>query len=80
MRNSFGTIEEKPKVSIKAEGNFELGAAQVKELISHFLVTSLNTSYWTSILQSRHRQGFYSSYNFTIRKEAEGFLSVNQWD
>jgi hypothetical protein len=80
LRNSFGTLEEKTKVSIKAEGNFELGATQVKDFISHILVTTLNTAYSTSTIQSRHRQGFYSSYNFKIRKDTHGFLSISQWD
>jgi len=80
LRNSFGTLEEKTKLSIKLEGNFELGAAQVKDFINNILVTSLNPAYFTSTIQSSHRHGFYSSYNFIIRKNAHGFLSVSQWD
>jgi hypothetical protein len=80
LRNSFGTLEEKTKVSLRAEGNFELGGAQVRDTISHILVTALNTAYSTATIQSRHRHGFYSSYNFTVRKDAHGFLTVSQWD
>jgi hypothetical protein len=80
LRNSFGTLEEKSKISHRPEGNFDLGAAQVKDFLSHILVTNLNTSYSTTTIQSRHRHGFYSSYNFKIRKETNGFLTVSQWD
>jgi hypothetical protein len=59
---------------------FDLAAGQVKDLISHVLITNLNIAYNTSTIQSRHRHGFYSSYAFKIRKDTHGFLSVSQWD
>lgn len=80
LRNSFGTIEERSKLSFRPEGTFDLASAQVRDMISHVLITNVNIAYNTSTIQSRHRHGFYSSYAFKIRKDTHGFLSVNQWD
>lgn len=80
LRNSWGTLEERSKVNIRAEGNFDLGAGQLRDNISHVLVTNLNTEYYTTTVQSRHRLGFYSTYNFRVRNNTHGFLTVSQWD
>lgn len=80
LRNSFGTLEERSKISFRPEGTFELGSGQVKDFISHVLITNINTAYFTSTIQSKHRYGFYSSYNFKIRNNTQGFLTVSQWD
>lgn len=80
LRNSFGTIEERSKISFRPEGTFDLGSAQARDFVSHILVTSLNTSYSTSTIQSKHRHGFYSSYNFKVRNDTQGTLTVSQWD
>lgn len=52
----------------------------MKDFISHILVTNINVAYSTSTIQSKHRHGFYSSYNFKIRKDTHGFITVAQWD
>ena len=80
LRNSWGTLEERSKVSIRSEGNFELSSGQIRENISHILVTNINSEYSTTTVQSRHRLGFYSTYNFKVRNDAHGFLTVSQWD
>jgi hypothetical protein len=43
-------------------------------------VTSLNVEYSTSTIQAKHRNGFYSTYKFTVRKDTTGFITVSQWD
>lgn len=80
LRNSFGTLEERSKINFRPEGTFELSSIQVRDFISHVLVTNINSAYYTSTIQSRHRYGFYSSYNFKIRNNTQGFLTVSQWD
>lgn len=80
LRNSWGTLEERSKASIRSEGNFELSAGQIKENISYIVVTNINNEYSTTTVQSRHRLGFYSTYNFKVRNNAHGFLTVSQWD
>lgn len=68
LRNSWGTIEEKPKVNLKNDGSFEISSALAKDNISHFLIARINKSYWTTTIQSRHKLGFYSSYKFNVRQ------------
>lgn len=80
LRNSWGTIEERSKISHKAEGIFELASAQAKDNINHVLIAQINNAYSTSTIQSKHRLGFYSSYNFKVRKDTHGFVTVSQWD
>lgn len=80
LRNSWGTLEERSKLSFRAEGNFDLSSVQVKENIKHILVTNLNTEYSTTTVQSRHRLGFYSTYSFKTRNQTHGYLTASQWD
>ena len=80
LRNSWGTIEERSKLSFRPEGNFELNSSQIRENISHVVVTNIHTEYSTSTIQAKHRAGFYSTYNFKVRNETQGFLTVSQWD
>lgn len=49
-------------------------------MLSYILVTNIQTSNSTTTIQSKHRHGFYSSYNFKVTKETRGFLTVSQWD
>ena len=67
LRNSWGTLEERSKISFKSEGNFELSAGQMRENISHIIVTSIHTEYSTTTIQAKHRLGFYSSHTFKVR-------------
>ncbi|CAM6002506.1 unnamed protein product, partial [Sphagnum balticum] len=80
LRNSWGTLEERSKASFSKEGVFELGPNQARENISHILIGQVNTAYSTTTIQSKHKFGFYSSYSFKVRGDAQGFLSVSQWD
>lgn len=66
LRNSWGTLEERPKITFKPEGTFELSSAQVRDNLSHIIVAHLNPAYYTTTVQSRHKFGFYSSYNFKV--------------
>lgn len=57
-----------------------MSSTQVRDFISHVLVSTINSAYFTSAIQSKHRYGFYSSYNFKIRSSTHGFLTASQWD
>lgn len=80
LRNSWGTLEERSKASFRAEGNFELSAGQLKDNISAIIVTSINTDYFTTTVQAKHRLGFHSTYSFKLRNKTHGFLTLSQWD
>lgn len=80
LRNSWGTLEERSKVNVGAEGNFALGAGQLKDNISHVLVTCINAEYSTTTVQAKHRLGFYSTYSFKVKNQTHGFLTLSQWD
>ena len=80
LRNSWGTIEERSKLSFRSEGNFDLSSSQIRENISHIVVTNIQTEYSTTTIQARHRLGFYSSHSFKVRNSIHGFLTVSQWD
>jgi hypothetical protein len=68
LRNSWGIIEEKPKINAKNDGSFELTATAARDNISHFIIARVNKNYFTTTIQSRHKLGFYSSYKFTVRQ------------
>jgi hypothetical protein len=38
LRSSWGTVSERPKVTISKEGVFELSSGDLKEYISHILI------------------------------------------
>ena len=80
LRSSFGTVEERSKISIRNEGTFELSSTQMREVISHVLVSTVNTAYYTTTVQGRHRYGFYFTYNFKTASDVHGFISAAQWD
>lgn len=80
LRNSWGTLEERSKISFKPEGTFELSSGQMRDSLSHIIVAHLNPAYFTTTTQSRHKYGFYSSYNFKITQETHGYLTISQWD
>ena len=48
--------------------------------MSHVIVSQIHIDYATTTIQSKHRRGFYSSYNFNIKKNAHGYLTASQWD
>lgn len=80
LRNSWGTLEERSKLSFRSEGNFELSSGQLRENISHIVITSINPEYFTTTVQAKHRLGFYSTYSFRLRNQAHGHLTLSQWD
>lgn len=45
LRNSWGTLEERPKISISREGVFELSSSQTNSLISHVMIALTNNSF-----------------------------------
>lgn len=80
LRNSFGTVEERAKLTFNKEGAFELSSNQTKEFISHIIIAHTNNGYSSSTIESKHKTGFYSTFSFKIRSETHGFLTVSQWD
>jgi hypothetical protein len=52
----------------------------VKDVIGHILIAHLNIAYFTTTVQTGHKLGFYSSFNFEIKKDYHGYLTVSQWD
>lgn len=80
LRNSWGTVEERSKITFSKEGQFEWSSAQARENLSHILISHVRQNYFTSVLQSKHKFGFYSSYNFKVKKETHGYVTVSQWD
>lgn len=80
LRNCWGTLEERTKLSISKEGVFELSSNQTQEYISHVMIALTNNAYNSSTIQSKHKAGFYSTFNFRLKKDSHGFLTLSQWD
>ncbi len=80
LRNSFGTIDERAKLTFNKEGAFELSSNQTKEFISHIIIAQTNNGYSSSTIESKHKTGFYSTFSFKVKNETHGFLTVSQLD
>lgn len=80
MRNSWGSIEERSKLNASKEGTFTMTLQQCREFLNHVIIGRINDSYHSSVIQSKHRNGFYGSYSFTVAKQVNGILSVSQLD
>lgn len=80
LRNSWGTIEERSKLSISKEGLFELSSNQTKEFISHVMIAQTNNSWNSTTIESKHKTGFYSTFSFKVQKDTRGFFTLSQWD
>jgi hypothetical protein len=80
MRNSWGSIEERSKLNASKEGTFNMTLQQCREFLNHVIIGRINDTYHSSVIQSKHRAGFYGSYTFTVAKEVQGILSVSQLD
>lgn len=80
LRNSWGTLEERSKLSISKEGVFELSSNQTRDFISHVMVAQTNNSWSSTTIESRHKAGFYSTFSFKVRNDTRGFFTLSQWD
>ena len=80
MRCPWGTIDQKSNLNISKDGTFDLSAKQLSDVISHVLIAKVRPHYYTSTIQSKHRNGFFCTYSFIIEKHMDGFFSVNQMD
>ncbi len=80
LRNSWGTLEERTKLSISKEGVFELSSNQTRDFISHVMIAQTNNSFNSTTIESKHKTGFYSTFSFRVKNDTRGFLSVSQWD
>lgn len=80
LRNSFGTIEERSKLTFNKEGAFELSSNQSRDYISHVIIAHTNNSYSSSTIESKHKAGFYSTFSFKVVNDTHGYLTVSQWD
>ncbi len=67
LRNSFGTVEEKAKLTFSKEGVFEFSSNQTKEFISHIVIAQTNDGYNSSTIESKHKTGFYSTFSFKVK-------------
>lgn len=52
----------------------------MKSYISHFLVAEIHDNYYTSTIQARHKDSYYSSYSFIIKHNFKGYVMVSQMD
>ena len=52
----------------------------MQEMISHFIVSSINPSYSTTTIQTKHKSGFYNAFKFKLRNKTHGHLTLSQWD
>ena len=57
-----------------------MSSGQLRDNISHILVSNIHPEYSTTTIQAKHRLGFYSSHSFKVRNNTHGFLTVSQWD
>ena len=80
LRNSWGTIVERPRLNFNREGIFQLNPSEVKKYIDYILIAEINDTETTSTVQSRHRKNFYSCYSLKVSKPFSGELSINQWE
>lgn len=80
MRNSWGSIEEKSKLNTTKEGTFQMNLQQCRDFLNHAIIGRIHDDYYSSVIESKHRHGFFSSYSFTVHDDTEGVLSVSQLD
>lgn len=80
LRNCWGTLEERTKLSISKEGVFELSSNQTKDFISHVMIAQINNSWNSTTIESRHKAGFYSTFGLKVRNDTRGFFTLTQWD
>ena len=80
LRNSWGTVKERPNVSLSREGVFEFSSAYAHDYISHIMIAHTDSDLCTTTIQSKHHNSFYSAYNFTVNNDTRGFISISQLD
>jgi hypothetical protein len=80
FRSPFGSIDEKPKVSLSREGVFEVTSDEARSFINYYLVAEVHDDYSTSTIQARHHSGFFSSYSFRVESHFDGYVMVSQFD
>jgi hypothetical protein len=80
FRNSFGTLDEKPRVNVNKEGVFEFNPDELRSFVNYFLIAEVFDDYCTSTVQARHKASYYSSYGFTISSNFSGYVMVSQFD
>jgi len=44
------------------------------------MIAYTNNSYSSSTIESKHKTGFYSTFSFKVKNNAQGYLLVSQWD
>lgn len=81
LRSSFGTISERPKVSLSREGMFELSSNQTRDYISYVMIAETSPSLYSSTIQSKHYGSFYTCFSFKLNHaNPDGFISISQLD
>lgn len=80
LRNSWGTVEQRPKVVLSREGVFDLSLSEAEGYIDHILIAEINDKEHTSTIQSTHRKGFYECFTFNVDVGGRSTISISQWD
>ena len=81
LRSSFGTISERPKVSISREGAFELSSNQTRDFISYVVIAETVPALHSTTIQSKHFGSFYSGFSFKLRNaNSNAYISISQLD
>lgn len=80
LRNSWGTIDQKTSLNINKEGAFELTSKQCFDYLDQIMIAKVRGHYYSSTIQTKHRNGFFCTYSFIIESHMDGFLSVSQLD
>lgn len=72
---------ERSKVSISREGSFELPSAQLREYIGYILIAETDPNLYTTTIQSKHHESFYSCYSFKLTEpNPNGTITISQFD
>lgn len=44
------------------------------------MIALTNNSYSSSTIESKHKTGFYSTFEFRVKNDTHGYLTLSQWD
>ncbi len=53
---------------------------QLKDQISYIMIAEINRKYYTSTIQQKHHNAFYTPYAFNVKENCKGYFSATQWD
>jgi hypothetical protein len=44
------------------------------------MIAQINNSWNSTTIESKHKTGFYSTFNFKVQNDTRGFFTLSQWD